>query len=80
MVKKLVKSYISDFSCSSNLLKYNADVAELADAHDLGSCGATRGGSSPLIRTNKDGVFRRTHKNGISEISDRTTIEQFVGI
>jgi hypothetical protein len=26
-------------------------VAELADAHDLGSCGATRGGSSPLIRT-----------------------------
>ena len=28
-----------------------ADVAELADAHDLGSCGATRGGSSPLIRT-----------------------------
>ena len=26
-------------------------MAELADAHDLGSCGATRGGSSPLIRT-----------------------------
>ena len=25
-------------------------MAELADAHDLGSCGATRGGSSPLIR------------------------------
>jgi trigger factor len=27
-------------------------VAELADAHDLGSCGVTRGGSSPLIRIN----------------------------
>lgn len=26
-------------------------MAELADAHDLGSCGVTRGGSSPLIRT-----------------------------
>ena len=27
-------------------------MAELADAHDLGSCGVTRGGSSPLIRIN----------------------------
>ena len=35
---------------SLNYLTYIADVAELADAHDLGSCGATRGGSSPLIR------------------------------
>ena len=52
LVKSYIKSYISDFSYSSNLLKYNADVAELADAHDLGSCGVTRGGSSPLIRTN----------------------------
>lgn len=29
----------------------NADVAELADAPDLGSGAARRGGSSPLIRT-----------------------------
>ena len=28
-----------------------ADVAELADALDLGSSGVTRGGSSPLIRS-----------------------------
>ena len=29
----------------------NADVAELADALDLGSSGAIRGGSTPSIRT-----------------------------
>src|SRR5579862_6859136 len=32
-----------------------AKVAELADAPDLGSGGATRGGSSPPFRTNKLG-------------------------
>ena len=42
-------------------------MAELADAHDLGSCGVTRGGSSPLIRTNKDGGFRGTYKNSTYE-------------
>lgn len=26
-------------------------MAELADAHDSGSCGATHAGSSPVIRT-----------------------------
>jgi hypothetical protein len=31
--------------------KYQADVAELADALDLGSSGVTRGGSTPSIRT-----------------------------
>ena len=30
----------------------DARVAELADAQDLGSCGETRGGSTPLSRTN----------------------------
>ena len=34
-------------------------MAELADAHDLGSCGATRGGSSPLIRTSYVSDFQR---------------------
>ena len=29
----------------------NAHVAELVDAHDSGSCGETRGGSSPLVST-----------------------------
>ena len=29
----------------------DARVAELADAQDLGSCGETRGGSTPLSRT-----------------------------
>lgn len=28
-------------------------MAELADAHDSGSCGATHAGSSPVIRTVK---------------------------
>ena len=32
-------------------------MAELADAHDLGSCGVTRGGSSPLIRINNFHLF-----------------------
>ena len=50
MVKNWLK-VISDFDPSCNSLKNKADVAELADAHDLGSCGVTRGGSSPLIRT-----------------------------
>ena len=33
-----------------NIFRF-ADVAESADAHDSGSCGATRAGSSPVIRT-----------------------------
>ena len=33
-------------------IKKSAKVAELADAPDLGSGGATRGGSSPPFRTN----------------------------
>lgn len=28
-------------------------MAELADAHDSGSCGATHAGSSPVIRTKR---------------------------
>ncbi len=32
------------------IIRY-ADMAELADAHDSGSCEATRAGSSPVIRT-----------------------------
>ena len=28
-------------------------MAELADAHDSGSCGATHAGSNPVIRTKK---------------------------
>ena len=33
------------------LISINAGVAKLADAPDLGSGGATRGGSSPSTRT-----------------------------
>ena len=33
-------------------LSLNASVAELADAQDLGSCGATRAGSTPAVRIN----------------------------
>ena len=38
-----------------NLSKYTeyADVVELADTQDLGSCTARCAGSSPVIRTNK---------------------------
>ena len=32
----------------------HAGVAEMADAQDLGSCGATRGGSNPFARTTYD--------------------------
>lgn len=36
-------------------------MAKLVDAHDLGSCGATLGGSSPLIRTkNRHTLFTPT--------------------
>ncbi len=37
---------------TSNYSIGQAGVAELADAQDLGSCGATRGGSNPFARTN----------------------------
>ena len=38
-----------------HFFKY-ADAAKLSDAQDLGSCGAIRAGSSPVIRRlNKDG-------------------------
>ena len=50
--QKLYQKLYHLFGVSCNSLKNKADVAELADAHDLGSCGVTRGGSSPLIRTN----------------------------
>jgi hypothetical protein len=48
---KVVPKVTLIFNQPYNSLKNKADVAELADAHDLGSCGVTRGGSSPLIRT-----------------------------
>ena len=38
--------------------RWHADVAELVDALDLGSSGAIRGGSIPLIRTS---TFLGTH-------------------
>ena len=42
--KPLNKITISDIT-------HNADMAELADAPDLGSGGNTRAGSTPVIRT-----------------------------
>ncbi len=35
-------------------------MAELADAHDSGSCGATHAGSSPVIRT----IDKKTDNSG----------------
>ena len=56
-LSKVIPRVTPIFSYPYNSLKNNADVAELADAHDLGSCGVTRGGSSPLIRTNNIKCF-----------------------
>ena len=39
--------------CTARFTKC-ADVVELADTQDLGSCGAIRVGSSPTIRTNPE--------------------------
>jgi hypothetical protein len=36
---------------SAEKRRFNARVAELADAHGSGPCGATRGGSNPLAST-----------------------------
>jgi hypothetical protein len=44
---------------SHGIATLKADVAELVDAPDLGSGAERRGGSSPFIRTNFPGVFRR---------------------
>ena len=38
-------------------------MAELADAHDSGSCGESRAGSSPVIRTNR--VFLQDLKGSV---------------
>ena len=41
-----------------------ADMAELADALDLGSSGESRAGSSPVIRiVRKFGTFKRLTRN-----------------
>ena len=41
----------------------HARVAELADAQDLGSCGATRGGSSPPFRTRLEGFAKEERED-----------------
>ena len=48
----VLKTGIPKGIVSSNLTaSVVAQVAELADAHDLGSCGFYRGGSSPSLGT-----------------------------
>ena len=42
-------------SIYDSIAVYYADVVELVDTQDLGSCDASRGGSSPFIRTK---IFR----------------------
>ncbi len=49
-------SCISETSCYISSQQYGSQttsggVAELADAHDLGSCGEIRAGSSPAFPT-----------------------------
>ena len=52
----MVERYVRDVEAAgsnpvtSTTKIINADVAKLADAQDLGSCGAIRAGSSPVIR------------------------------
>lgn len=56
-------------------------MAELVDAHDSGSCGETRGGSSPLVSTffipqmSQDPVFVR---NAFSSIASRYVLTNHV--
>ena len=45
---------------------YNADVAELADALDLGSSAARHGGSNPLVRTNDDEQKGLSHESNLT--------------
>ena len=49
---------------------YNADVAELADALDLGSSAARHGGSNPLVRTKDD--EQKPGKSGLFLLIRRT--------
>ena len=51
--------------CGSFSIIYFADMAELADAQDLGSCGAIRVGSSPTIRTKKVHVAKHFAAHGL---------------
>ena len=48
-------------------------MAELADAQDLGSCGAIRVGSSPTARTIKETSFVYQDKRGFFSISGQNT-------
>ncbi len=48
---KIEKYYLTFYDFSAILTNRHADVAELADALDLGSSGHPRAGSSPVIRT-----------------------------
>lgn len=57
----------------------SARVAELADAQDLGSCGETRGGSTPpsrssSIRSHQVAVMRKPEVHGRTEAVERASL------
>lgn len=57
------------------LSRQHARVAELADAQDLGSCGETRGGSTPLSRT----IPQKEPRRGGCSHSFRAFVFRFFG-
>ena len=60
--------------------KYIADVAELADAHDLGSCSERSGGSSPLIRTSHSKGFRLALKKPVGNLTGSKMVVPCAGV
>ena len=76
---KVIPRVIPIFSCSCKSLKNKADVAELADAHDLGSCSVRSGGSSPLIRTSHRKGFRLVVKKPVGNLTGSKMVVPFVG-
>jgi hypothetical protein len=54
LVNPFLSSYLTSFKCFFVVIgKYWAGVVELVDTPDLGSGGASRGGSSPSARTTR---------------------------
>ena len=54
-------------------------MAELADAHDLGSCSLRSGGSSPLIRTSYSNGLRLMIKNKSQNLTGSKMVVPFAG-
>ena len=74
VIEKIVDVLPSEFIINP---KIAADVAELADAHDLGSCSERSGGSSPLIRTSHSKGFRPMAKKSVGNLTGSKMVVPF---